>query len=67
MKNLIFHTVNIFYSIYLSIMIKYITEIDNLLLERFRWSESHDEMMLWARLSILLEIVRRSAVRCIFY
>jgi hypothetical protein len=44
-------------------MKNYITEIDNLLLERFRWSQSHEEMMFWGMLSINLEIVKRLAIQ----
>ncbi|GEM_PF-6388079 len=61
-KKAIIPTATIFDFISLFSMKEIIIELDNLLLERFRWSESYEEMMFWVRFSIILEIVRRMAI-----
>jgi len=60
-KKAIIPTATIFDFISLFSMKEIIIKLDNLLLERFRWSESYEEMMFWIRMSIELEIFTRIA------
>ncbi|KKO91726.1 hypothetical protein AAW12_08675 [Sphingobacterium sp. Ag1] len=47
----------------LFIMRKELKKLDHILLEKMIWSDTHEETMYWARLSINCEIVRRLAIQ----